>query len=95
MAIGSTIRYTRNKLGLSLRQFGPLVFRSFQLIQKWETGENTPDYTDMYYIYTHAALPELREMAAAVMCELDPARAKKDTTSQPALVPPLNNITGL
>ena len=53
MMIGHTIRRLRTKAKLSQEQFADLFDVSQQSVQKWESGNNTPDLDKLINISKH------------------------------------------
>jgi transcriptional regulator with XRE-family HTH domain len=76
------VKTTRTRLGLSLRPFAARLGCSHMTVSLWEEGRRRPSYESMYYLYTHTSSPEVRQMAAALMRVLDPARWQGDVTTK-------------
>lgn len=78
------VRTTRKGEGQNVREFSETLSDilpsgcSSSLVSHWEVKRIRLNYEKMFYLYTHAANPKLRNMAAGVMRELKPERAAAD-----------------
>lgn len=77
--MGNVVRDTRRGMGLNQRDFSAELRKSLASgctlgsISHWERGRNQLIYEKAFYIWLHTESSELRNMAAAVMAEQNPA----------------------
>lgn len=48
----------RQRLRLTMREFGEALGVSFALVNMWELGKSKPNFYQLYYVYQHARSDE-------------------------------------